>query len=298
MHSLFFALAATFLAVTLSACAAGNDGRLEALEGKARDQRLFELRLTHLEERMVNIEAAIGELKEQGTVVPAEKKRRTGQSTDRSAASPVVLGTVELAGGAPVKESAPGPTSGDSRTFVSLPSPPPVVGVGTAPRNDPFAGLTTVPVVPDNSPKSGGRPVSPRPVHATPATPRASYAVTKSSVYNAAYALYEKGDYAGAQRAFADFAAASPGDSLVPNAIYWQGECQYSLRKYDSAIFFFQDVINKYPNHAKAAAALLKAGYSYERLNDMANARFYWQILIDDFPKSAPAALARKRLGG
>jgi tol-pal system protein YbgF len=90
----------------------------------------------------------------------------------------------------------------------------------------------------------------------------------------------------------------SPESALAPNALYWQGECLYSLGKYDEAIMIFKDVAAKYPKHDKAAASLLKAGYSYERLNDKENAHFYWQILLDDFPSSAPAGMARKRMAG
>ncbi len=149
---------------------------------------------------------------------------------------------------------------------------------------------------PPRSPPFAGRP-GPRVVAPKPSSSRSSAAGsgTGLSAYDAAYALYEKGECARAQQAFADFLAASPKSSLASNAVYWQGECQYLLGKYDGAIIFFQDVINRYPKHAKAAAALLKAGYSYELLKDMDNARFYWQILVDDFPKSAPAVLARKR---
>ena len=115
--------------------------------------------------------------------------------------------------------------------------------------------------------------------------------------YDAALALYYKGDYGKAQEAFKSFLQSSPRSSLAPNAMYWEGECLYSLGKYDQAILVFKDVVTKYPKHDKAAASLLKAGYSYERMSDMENAKFYWQILLDDFPGSAPANLARKRLG-
>jgi tol-pal system protein YbgF len=118
------------------------------------------------------------------------------------------------------------------------------------------------------------------------------------SGYDKALSLYHKGEYARAGESFDSFLRSSPGSALTPNALYWQGECLYSLGRYDDAIMLFKDVAARYPRHDKAAASLLKAGYSYERLKDMENAHFYWQILIDDFPASSPAALARKRMAG
>lgn len=306
MHSLFRVTPAVLLALVLSACAAKTDERLETLEAKARDQHILDLRLTHIEERVTHVESAIGELREKtsgpSSTSPPAGRRAAKPSTERLPASPVALGTVPT-GDLPAVQTMPYLPSTDPLGATTL--PPPAVGVGQAPTNDPFAGpgLTTVSLEP--GPSSGARPqaVSPTPAKPVsgkpvPAKPAASRQGGGSPAYDAAYALYNKGEYARAQQGFADFLAASPGSPLAPNALYWQGECRYSLGKYDEAILFFQDVINKYPKHAKAAASLLKAGYSYERLKDMENARFYWQILVDDFPKSAPAALARKRLGG
>ena len=305
MHSLFRVIPAAFLAFVLSACASKTDERLDTLEAQARDHHILDLRLTHIEERVTGVESAIGELREK-TSAPAAGRRAAKPSTERLPASPVALGTVP-AGELPAVRTMPYLPSTDP--LGATPMPPPAVGVGQAPVNDPYAGpgLTTVSLEPGSPAGAKPQAVKPQAVKSQTAGPRpvkpASGAsgrtgTAASPAYDAAYALYNKGEYAKAQQAFADFLAASPQSPLAPNALYWQGECQYSLGKYDGAILFFQDVINKYPKHAKAAAALLKAGYSYERLKDMENARFYWQILVDDFPKSSPAALARKRLNG
>ena len=135
------------------------------------------------------------------------------------------------------------------------------------------------------------------PAPAAPQKASRSAPATGKGPYDAALALYYKGEYSKALEAFKAFLQSAPGSSLAPNAMYWEGECQYSLGKHDQAIMIFKDVVTKYPKHDKAAASLLKAGYAYERMKDMDNARFYWQILLDDFPNSAPANLARKRLG-
>ena len=82
---------------------------------------------------------------------------------------------------------------------------------------------------------------------------------TGTSAYDAALALYNKGQFDTAHSQFADFLRQHPSSSLAPNAMYWQGECLYSQGKFDSAILVFKDLAAKYPKHPKTAAALLKA---------------------------------------
>lgn len=114
--------------------------------------------------------------------------------------------------------------------------------------------------------------------------------------YARALAMFEAGKSQAAQALFTAFLDAHPSGSLAPNAGYWLGECEYSLKHYDKAILAFKNVVSKYPKHPKAAASMLKAGYAYERLGDKENARFYLTALVEDFPKSEPAGLARKKL--
>jgi len=94
----------------------------------------------------------------------------------------------------------------------------------------------------------------------------------------------------------AGFMEKYPRSPLMPNAVYWTGETYYSQKRYAQAILTFKQVPQKFPGHEKAAAALLKIGYAYDRLGDKNNARFYLDALVQDYPDSEPAALARKKL--
>ena len=114
--------------------------------------------------------------------------------------------------------------------------------------------------------------------------------------YQRALAMLESGKPLAAMPMFNSFLRTYPADVLVPNAEYWLGECFYSMKQYSEAINTFKDVVTRFPNHPKAAAAMLKAGYSYALQGDRQNARFYWETLIRDFPDSLPADLARQRL--
>jgi tol-pal system protein YbgF len=87
-----------------------------------------------------------------------------------------------------------------------------------------------------------------------------------------------------------------PEHELVPNALYWIGESHYSEKRMDQAILTFMDVYRRYPDNPKAAAALLKTAYAYQKLGDLRNARFYLTVLLEDFPDSEPAPLARRKM--
>ena len=114
--------------------------------------------------------------------------------------------------------------------------------------------------------------------------------------YASALKTFEANKFDAALGQFTLFVRDYPSSSLAPNAYYWMGECHYGMKRYDSAILSFKDVVTKYPKHPKAAAAMLKAGFAYERLGDKGNAQFYLETLVQDFPGSEPAALAKKRL--
>ena len=121
------------------------------------------------------------------------------------------------------------------------------------------------------------------------------------SMYAAAYAKYDAGDFEGARGAFDEFLRKYPKSTLVPNALYWKGETYYSQKNYPQAILAFKEVTGRFPKHDKAAAALLKIGMSYDRVGDPDNAIFYLRALVEDFPGSDPAVNGRKelsRLGG
>ena len=267
------------------------DKRIGNLEGQMQNMQVLDLRLSNAEERLTKVEGEVVAMKE----APAP--------ISRTAAAPPQPVTVAqpVPSPAPVQE-VPQPyestyTGGRKVEPRPAASPPPPITAPADPAEKPApvnpSGDKPVPaIVPVSmaaSAPAAAKETSARAV--SPAAPK-----TGTGAYDAALALYYKGQYAKAQEGFSDFLRQSPSSKLAPNAMYWQGECQYSQGRFDSAIMTFKDLAGKYPKHPKAAAALLKAGYAYAQMKDMENARFYWQLLIDDFPKSEPANMARERM--
>lgn len=111
-------------------------------------------------------------------------------------------------------------------------------------------------------------------------------ATGEQSAYNTALRAYEARRFTDSQQMFEAFVRDYPRSKLVPNAIYWQGECLYSQKRYPEAIFVFKDVITRYPKHTKTPDALLKTGMAYERMKDSDNARLHYQVLREDYPSS------------
>ena len=183
-----------------------------------------------------------------------------------------------------------------------------VVASLMAPRSEndeqaPIAGgpqsalLTVVKAVPDSGKRE--KPTPP-PASQPPAKaaipPKKLDAAQAGREYQVALSTFESGNYQAAQARFRNFLDHFPAYSLSPNAGYWLGECHYSMKQYEAAVAAFKDVVAQFPQHPKAAAAMLKVGYSYALLGDKDNARFFLEALLRDFPSSQPASLARGRL--
>lgn len=149
-----------------------------------------------------------------------------------------------------------------------------------------------LPAAPQAKPLAGSSPAARQAV----TSPAGMGGQAGERIYQKALATLESNRPQAALGLFQEFMRACPGHVLMPNALYWVGECLYSQKQYDAAILTFKDVVAQFPAHPKAAAAMLKVGYSYALLGDIPNARFYLEMLVKDYPASAPAGLARARL--
>lgn len=114
--------------------------------------------------------------------------------------------------------------------------------------------------------------------------------------YDQALKLYFAEKSQEAREAFNMFIENYPQSSLVPNAWYWLAETHYMDKNYPRAILSFRQVLDKFPDNAKAPDSLLKIGYAYERLGDDKNALFYLSILVQDYSDSDAAKSAGTKI--
>ena len=254
----------------LASCAPySTEQRLESLEESAIDQKVLEARLDRVEEHLQNTDPRF--VSGRPLAAPTTQDRLQAEVPYSQAATPrPVAKAVSLVDHGPALLPMGGAGAGQK----DLPAP---TGYGASPQS----------------------PAQVSPVKSNPSTrPQGLPAAFRTGVaaYDAALARYFQNDFAGAAQEFSAFASANPGHKLVPNALYWLGECHYSKKDFPAAILAFKNVTTQYPRHSKAAASLLKLGMAYSWMGDKENARFYWQILLEDFPKSAPAGIARSQI--
>lgn len=76
--------------------------------------------------------------------------------------------------------------------------------------------------------------------------------------YNNAKSFYDRGNYEEAIVRLEAFVAANADHAYVPNALYWIAESYYAGRNMVKATRSFQDVIDRYPEHAKALDSKIK----------------------------------------
>lgn len=108
--------------------------------------------------------------------------------------------------------------------------------------------------------------------------------------------IRDKGKYAEGRRIFQNFLKEHPDHRLAVNATYWIGEAYYGDKEYENAILQFQDVVEKYSTHAKAASAMYKQAFAFHALGDDKNAGVVLEKLIQVFPASSEAGRAKKKL--
>jgi tol-pal system protein YbgF len=111
--------------------------------------------------------------------------------------------------------------------------------------------------------------------------------------YDAALAVFRKGDWAGAQTGFASFIKRYPGSALAPSAQFWQGNAQYATRNYKEAIATFRALLAAAPRHAKAPEAMLSIANCQIELKDTGGARATLNALIKTYPQSEAAQAGR-----
>jgi len=119
---------------------------------------------------------------------------------------------------------------------------------------------------------------------------------TEARDFEAALAIFRKGDFPQAQAAFAEFIRRYPQSGFGPTALFWLGNSQYANRDYRGAIGNFRALLAQAPDHPRAAEAVLSIANCQIELKDAPGARRTLDELIKAYPQSEAAVAARERL--
>jgi tol-pal system protein YbgF len=114
--------------------------------------------------------------------------------------------------------------------------------------------------------------------------------------FEAALAIFRKGEFPAAQAAFADFIKRYPQSGFRPTALFWLGNAQYANRDYRGAIANFRALLAQSPDHPRAAEAVLSIANCQIELKETAAARRTLDELIKAYPQSEAALAAKERL--
>lgn len=132
----------------------------------------------------------------------------------------------------------------------------------------------------------------------TPSARAVSPAVSDTDAYKAAFSLVRQREFAAALEAFDQFLVSYPSSPLTPNVLYWSGEVHRAKPKPDMAAAeqAYATMVQRFPQHGKAADAYYKLGLTYADLGDKGKAKQMMETVVGRYPDQASAQLARDYL--
>ena len=119
---------------------------------------------------------------------------------------------------------------------------------------------------------------------------------TEKRDFEAAVAVFRKGEFTAAQASLVDFIRRYPQSGYMPLAFFWLGNAQYATRDYKEAIANFRSMLSQAPQHLRAPEAQLSIANCQIEMKDSKAARKSLEDLVKNFPNSEAAFAAKERL--
>jgi tol-pal system protein YbgF len=129
------------------------------------------------------------------------------------------------------------------------------------------------------------------PVDKSVEVPKMSNQEEIQNKYSTILDKYFANDLRGAYDDFYSFLKKYPNSELASHAEYFMGEAQYQMGNIPDAITIFSTVVEK--NSVKTPDALMMLGNSYYQLEEKDKALYYWNELISRFPHNRLADIAQ-----
>lgn len=114
--------------------------------------------------------------------------------------------------------------------------------------------------------------------------------------YEAALAVFRKGEFAASQTAFFDFIKRYPQSGYIPSALFWLANAQYATREYKEAVTNFRSLVAQFPDHLRSPEAILSIANCQAELKDTRAARKTLDELLKSYPQSEAAVAGKERL--
>lgn len=119
---------------------------------------------------------------------------------------------------------------------------------------------------------------------------------SETKEYEAALALFRKGDFKAATQANLDFLRRYPQTGYQSLALFWLANAQYANRDYKEAILNFKSSSELNPASPKAPESLLAIANSQIELKDTRGARKTLEDLVRLYPQAEATVAGRDRL--
>jgi tol-pal system protein YbgF len=120
--------------------------------------------------------------------------------------------------------------------------------------------------------------------------------LSPKEVFDMAYADYTKGNYELAIEGFKIYRQQFFDSPLADDALYWIGECDFSLKKYADAVEQFNLLIFNYPQGNNVPAAYLKKGMCFIELGKKEEALSVFKLLISKYPNEEETKIAQQKI--
>lgn len=114
--------------------------------------------------------------------------------------------------------------------------------------------------------------------------------------FDAALAVFRKGDFVNAQSAFIDFLNRYSASGYKPSALFWLGSTQYAVKDYKNAQLNFRALVQQASDHVRAPEALLALANCLLELKDNKAAKKTLEELLSSYQTSEAAGAAKDRL--
>jgi len=185
----------------------------------------------------------------------------------------------------PVEDEDPPPPPGQKRIVLRLQGEP----AGTEPVSNPGG-----PVLPlgKYAPLKEPEESTHHPEGKTPSKPAQRPSTGADALYQTAMEHFEQGRYALALTWFARVEKEYPGHALIPNAIFWQGECHFQSARFPLAISQYQRLLNQYPKSLKVIDSMYKLGISLDKNGSSPKAKEMLSRVVELVPQTPTAAKA------
>jgi len=127
-----------------------------------------------------------------------------------------------------------------------------------------------------------------------PVTKPQTFSNNDKARYNQIIDLYFSGHFQQAYDQFKEFLIDFPESKYSHSANYLLGECLYQIDDIDQAILVFEKVLQQ--KGLKTPDALMMLGNAYAKNNNIEQAKFYWNRVINEYPNNNLTPIAKNKL--